>query len=137
MSTTNAVAKVMEYKKKNEQHYSSLIHELNMENKKAIEAIESNELNRFKSHFENSRALTKRLGELAGVGIENDSQSELIEQTKKNGAFVAKLPGAGGGDSIIAICLGKSNAKNVQAFWKRQGLNVLDVNITNDGVKVR
>ncbi len=129
MSTTNAVAKVMEFKKNNRSEYDKVISELNVENEDAIRALEINNINNFKLHFENGRLITKKLGELAGVEIESNAHSALIEETKKNGAFVAKLPGAGGGDSIVALCLTIREANKVKQFWKKKGLNVLDINL--------
>src|SRR3989338_76509 len=127
MSTTNAVAKVMEFKKNNKSEYAALIQELNAENEQVINALEKNNLDEFKIHFENGRLITKKLGELSGVEIESNAHSALIEETKKNGAFVAKLPGAGGGDSIVALCLTVREANKVKRFWKKRGLNILRI----------
>lgn len=134
MSTINAVSRVMEYKRKNHHVYMEIMNNLNIENIKAIEALESEDLNLFKKHFQSGRVITKKLGKLAGVNVESSEHSKLIEETIRNGAFAAKLPGAGGGDAILAICKNPENAKKVKIFLKKKGLNVLDVNIINNGL---
>lgn len=92
----------------------------------------------FKEAFDRGRFLTKKLGELSGAPIESDEYSKLIEETKKEGAFVAKLPGAGGGDVIAAICLSRGAKRNVENFWKsyqEKKIQPLALKISNEGVK--
>lgn len=136
MSSVSATAKVIEFKKKNNEKYSELIRDLNIQNELTIIAMEKNNLQQFKEHWEKARWLTKKLGVLAKVEIENNEHTKLIQETKKNGAFVAKLPGAGGGDSIIALCLNKKSAEKVKKFWKKKKLNLLDIKVQNEGVKI-
>ena len=129
MSTMNAVSNVMEFRKAYPERYASIIRELNIENRKAVRAIEAKDMEEFRQHFETGRLLTKRLGTFSGVEIETAKHSKLIEETVQNGAFVAKLPGAGGGDAMVALCLSRENAEKVKKFLKKKELNVLDVNI--------
>jgi len=94
--------------------------------------------NDFKEEFDRGRLLTKKLGELSGAPVEPNEYSELIEETKRQGAFIAKLPGAGGGDAIAAICLSKNAKKKVEDFWKnyqKKKINPLALGISNEGVK--
>lgn len=89
----------------------------------------------FKHAFENGRRLAKQLGEKAGIAIEGDEATALIGESEKNGAFVCKLPGAGGGDSIAALCLSKEAEKKLKAFWQEKGVRLLEVTAADEGAK--
>ncbi|MFH1106633.1 MAG: hypothetical protein V1787_01945 [Candidatus Micrarchaeota archaeon] len=89
----------------------------------------------FKAAFAGGRRLTKRLGELSGAPIEPDALTALIEESERNGAFCCKLPGAGGGDSIAALCLGRAQKRRLEAFWRGKGLRILEVSEAGGGVR--
>ena len=122
----------------NEQEKYKLVLEA-VNNSKKVEGIEEEIkiFNDFKLAFNAGRLLTKKLGELSGVQIESDEYSELINETVNNGAFVAKLPGAGGGDSIVAICLSRAAKIRVESFWRsyKKKIEPLDLTISNEGVR--
>ncbi len=136
MITTKAVGSVSEFKKKNPEAYGKLVKEINAENSKAVEALRvikkggRDAYETFKAALDSGRALTKRLGELSNVGVEPDDCTALIEESKKNGAFVAKLPGAGGKDAISALTLDSDSKARLERFWKgRNELKVQDIGI--------
>jgi phosphomevalonate kinase len=135
MITTKAIGSVSEFKKKDPVAYGALIKEINNENVKAVEALRKIKrgeaaYDEFKSAFDNGRILTKKLGELSNVSIEPNDCTELIEESKKNGAFVAKLPGAGGKDAISALALDSDSKTQLDNFWKsRPELSMLDISI--------
>ncbi|MEW6528479.1 MAG: hypothetical protein AB1391_01175 [Candidatus Micrarchaeota archaeon] len=141
-STTEMVKRVMDFKKKKPEEYTKLICELNKENEKAIKAISDRNshalnLDEFVDHFNKGRLLTKKLGDLSGAEIESMQCTEIIELIIKGGALVAKLPGAGGGDSICAICLSNKKAKDVSKLLEMQGnIEILNVQIENKGFEV-
>jgi len=147
-STTELVKKVNQFKEKNPSKYIGLITQLNEANIHAIsdlielkkargEKADEKLLEKFHSAFENGRKITKQLGQFSGAEIESDEMSELIEDSKSNGALVAKLPGAGGGDSIAALCTSNEDADNLRKFWgTNKTLQVLDVNVDNRGYLV-
>ncbi len=94
---------------------------------------------RFKQEFERGRELTRELGEKSGAPIEPPTLSKLVNESLKHGAFVAKLPGAGGGDSIAAICLSEESAEKVREFWrgyKEKKIEVLNLGVSNEGVRL-
>ncbi|MBI3190770.1 isopentenyl-diphosphate Delta-isomerase [archaeon] len=118
-STSEMVKKINEWKAANQDEYKELMKDLNDANKEAIRWLkEINALSNdpkyekilidvesgkkheafynFKKAFERGRMITKELGDLSGAPIETDDFSKIIEETEKNGAFAAKLPGAGG-----------------------------------------
>lgn len=135
-STTGIVKKIIEFKKNNFEKYSKLIHKLNIENEKTISNIQN--LKKFAYHFNRGRLLTKKLGEMSGTQIEPEKATKLIKLLIKNGALVAKLPGAGGGDSIGVICLNKIRMKKVHKLLKKQGnIEILNVRIENNGIIVK
>ncbi len=147
-STIELVKKVNQFKEKNPSKYIGLITQLNEANIHAIndlvelkktngEKVDEKLLDKFRAAFEEGRKITKQLGELSGAEIETNEMSELIEESKLHGAFVAKLPGAGGGDSIAALCISSEDADNLRKFWsKNSNLQVLDINADNRGYSV-
>lgn len=150
-STTELVKRVNQFKEKNPSKYIGLTTQLNEANIHAVNDLtglkkgkdkqtkekDAKTLELFRAAFEDGRKITKQLGELSGAEIESNEMSELIEESKLRGAFVAKLPGAGGGDSIAALCTSTEDAGNLRKFWSQNSkLQVLDVNADNRGYLV-
>ncbi len=139
MITTKAVGSVSDFKKNDPHIYFDLIKELNEDNNKAVKALKAAKegkaaaMEEFRAAFDHGRSLTKKLGIFSNVGIEPDDCTELIEESKKNGAFVAKLPGAGGKDAIAAISLDTASRASLRKFWKSRKLNILKVKPVSDG----
>ncbi len=134
MITTASVGSVSEFKKKEPAMYKEIIKELNYANTEAIGALKKiskgdrGAMNAFKEAFEEGRTLSKELGRLSGVEIEPDDCTDLIGNSIKNGAFIAKLPGAGGKDAIAGISLSKKDEERLRNFWSSNNyLKILDV----------
>lgn len=73
---------------------------------------------RVRALFQAARASLKRMGELAGVGIEPPSQTELVDATiKLPGVLAAGVPGAGGNDAIFALVIGEEARQQVENLW--------------------
>ena len=90
-------------------------------------------VNQFRDAFNKGRILTKQLGVLSQVSIEDDDLTRLIEESVLNGACVAKLPGAGGRDSIAALCLDRDDQKLI-GFWNsKKSISVLNIKVINQG----
>lgn len=71
-----------------------------------------------------------RMGEAAGIPIEPESQTLLLNATMKmEGVLLAGVPGAGGFDAVFAVTLG-SSSNNVVKAWSSQ--NVLALLVTED-----
>ena len=140
--TTSLVGTVNEFKKRDPQSYKNIIAEINESAEKAVIALSrikdknsTSSIEEFVDNFEKSRLATKELGRLSGANIEPDDTTELIEESKRNGALVAKLPDAGRKDSIVAISIGDDKASSLKRFWsKKSNLEVLDVLMQNKGV---
>ncbi|MED6144332.1 hypothetical protein PIB30_014680 [Stylosanthes scabra] len=76
------------------------------------------------------------MGEAAGVPIEPESQTKLLDATLNlEGVLLAGVPGAGGFDAVFAVTLGDSSS-NVVETWS--SLNVLALLVKEDpcGVKL-
>ncbi|MEM3841693.1 MAG: hypothetical protein QXN59_03305 [Candidatus Micrarchaeaceae archaeon] len=144
--TTEMVGKVNNFKKENPDRYYSLINAMNKHVVAALEALEKlnmgeeveYNLKRFKDEFTKNRQYLKQLGIESKTDIEDDYATELINNSEKNGAFLAKLPGSGGRDSIVALTLGGEKEKSkLRDYWsKNKSLDILDVNMANTGVQV-
>ena len=141
MVTAVALGSLSEFKEKNHSEYIKLIQKINRENQQAInvllalkkEGLTENKLNLFRESFNKGRLLTKQLGILSKVSIEDDDLTKLIEESMMNGAFVAKLPGAGGRDSIAALSI-HGKEKELENFWKsKKGIQILKIKIANEG----
>lgn len=138
-STTEMVRKAMEWKKAHPTHYYSLVQELDDANQKAIASLKKRDWTGFQNFFILGRVLTKKLGRLAGAQIEPPELSELVEESGRNGAFACKLPGAGGGDAIAALCLSESGEKKLKQFWSnysRVKLRLVELAASSEGVQV-
>ncbi|MBT3720806.1 hypothetical protein HN789_06540 [archaeon] len=133
-STTELVKKVFEYREKNPQEYKLLMQEYNFINIACKKAFELNNLELIRKQLEKSWEFRKLLGEKAKVDIESKKITRILEKLKKHGAFAAGLLGAGGGDSIIALCTNKLNRNTLIEYAQNSGLTVLDnVEIVNKG----
>lgn len=139
--TTSMVGIVNEFKKRDPEKYAELIAEMNKTAEAAVKSLSriksesDNEIESFIENFERNRLATKRLGELSGAGIEDDEATKLIEESRNNGALIAKLPGAGGKDSIVAISSNNGDAERLRKFWAgRENLEPLGISMQNNGV---
>lgn len=69
--------------------------------------------------FKRIRKSMKIMGELAGVDIEPDQQTDLLDNCQKlGGVLMAGVPGAGGFDAIFCIVLGPQSRENVLKYWE-------------------
>lgn len=76
------------------------------------------------------RNLMHQMGEAAGVPIEPESQTRLLDATMgMEGVLLAGVPGAGGFDAVFAVTLGDSG-NNVAKAWS--SLNVLALLVRED-----
>ncbi len=143
-STVSFVSKVKQFKEENPEGYEDMIKQINGANISALKALKDinneetrEQLDMFREHFETGRRLTKELGNLADIGIEPDECSEIIEGSKQNGAFVAKLPGSGGKDSLVALTTDEGSRRGLVRYLESvKELTILDVNPNNAGVKI-
>ena len=159
-STGPMVKKVNELKAAKPEEYKLLMHELDRQNRVAIEALARiNKLasskpeeysqalssggkhilfTEFRKAFVAGREITRELGVKAGAPIEPPECTRLIEESQAKGAFAAKLPGAGGVDAIAALCLSEQSKKQLENFWmgyEPLKTEPVPINTSNVGVK--
>ena len=71
-----------------------------------------------KALFKRARGLLKRMGQEAGVGVEPDSQTLLVDATEEvEGVLCAGVPGAGGEDAVFALTVSAASRSKVEAMW--------------------
>jgi phosphomevalonate kinase len=80
-----------------------------------------------------NKNLLRELASRAGVEMETENLSLLINVAKKLG-FEAKFSGAGGGDCGYAIVYDENSVKELKAMWKKYGIEPLDVKLEEFGV---
>ncbi|KAL9269904.1 Phosphomevalonate kinase, peroxisomal-like protein [Drosera capensis] len=81
------------------------------------------------------RSYMQQMGKAAGVPIEPETQTELLNATMDlDGVLLAGVPGAGGFDAVFAVVLGNSSSKIV-AEWS--SCNVLALLVREDPRGVR
>ena len=134
--TVSLVSKVNEFKAKNPNEYNRIITKINEQDERAILYLrklskgsgDQEDLAKFRAAFDSARLITKELGARAGIDIEDDEATELIEECKRHGALVARLPGAGGKDSIAAITIRDEDYSRLKEFLlSKNELKVLEI----------
>ena len=136
-STKDLVKKVLKFKTRRPYQYTEFMKEYNEINLSAKQALDENWPKKIVHFFEQSWVMRKKLGKLAKVPIEPKSITSLINEMKRNGALTAGLTGAGGGDTILAICSSKENRNKLTEFLNKKKLHVFEnVNIINKGYEV-
>ncbi|PIN17872.1 Phosphomevalonate kinase [Handroanthus impetiginosus] len=81
------------------------------------------------------RSNMRKMGEAAGIPIEPESQTRLLDTTMNmEGVLLAGVPGAGGFDAVFAVTLGDESS-NVVKVWS--SLNVLALLVREDPRGVR
>jgi len=139
MSTSEAVKKWKVWKEQDQDENSRLFEELNDHDVKAIEALLAKDYASFQKHFQEGWDLTALFGEKIGAPVSTPGFNALVEKSLQNGAFVCKLPGAGGGDSIAAFCLSDADRARLESFWQsysEKKLVPLGLSVSNEGVRI-
>lgn len=72
---------------------------------------------------------------LRDLGVSNQKLEDMILAAKKSGAFGAKLSGAGGGDSIIAL-VAMDKKTDVENAIAQAGGEIVESYIGSEGVKI-
>ncbi|EPY36026.1 phosphomevalonate kinase [Angomonas deanei] len=82
----------------------------------------------------NSRRLLREMGVAAGVKVEPEELTELLNDTAElPGVFAVGCPGAGGYDAVFALVLGDKNCEAVEKFWEGYSkMNVCPLTVRED-----
>nr|QMU23686.1 phosphomevalonate kinase [Eleocharis dulcis] len=82
------------------------------------------------------RYFLREMGKAAGVPIEPESQTQILDLTvEMEGVLFAGVPGAGGFDAVFAVILGDANHNPVISAWSSRG--VLPLLVGEDPLGVR
>lgn len=134
-STKRMVEQVLGFRKKEPKRYAAFLKgydDINQELRKRFENGDD-----VIGLLEKSWSKRKGLGELTGAKIEPEEFTDLISSMKKQGALTAGLVGAGGGDSILALCNDETDRKKLIAFVKKEGYDVFEtLNVVDSGYVV-
>ncbi|KAK8945518.1 hypothetical protein KSP40_PGU011055 [Platanthera guangdongensis] len=86
--------------------------------------------------FLDIRILMQHMGKSAGVPIEPESQTRLLDATMNmDGVLLSGVPGAGGFDAVFAIILGEATGSVAKA-WSSAGVLPLLVKEDSRGVSL-
>jgi phosphomevalonate kinase len=88
---------------------------------------------RLREAFVGARRGLKRMGELAGVPIEPDSQTRLCDASMAvPGVVCCGVPGAGGEDAVVALVVAGSGKLLQETWHKWTEARVLPMLVTQD-----
>lgn len=138
MSTSDAIKKMNEWKATHPNEFKEKMHLIDEADRNAVEALKEGNDSKFREWFKETRVRTKELMEEIGTAYETPELSRLVEESEGHGAFVCKLPGAGGGDAIAAFCTSEEELHKLRSFWneyKGKKLEVLSIGISNEGAR--
>ena len=96
---------------------------------KALESLKTGDLVKLGEIFNLNQGL------LEALGVSTSLLSEFINNARENGAYGAKLTGAGGGGCFIAISPPNKQKNIISALKKIGGVPIL-TEFSQDGVKV-
>lgn len=119
--TVDMVAGVRERWRKNTTLYDSLFDNFEQVVNSGISAIGEGDYKAL------GHMMTINHGLLSAIQVSSPELDRMVQVTRDHGALGAKLTGAGGGGSIIALC--DDNADEVAAGLSRQGFKSLQVTV--------
>lgn len=134
-STVSLVKKINEMKRKDDYFYNSFLEASTTAVSEIIDAMKTDNKERFLKGIKYNRKALAQLGKDTNVPIETPLLALLSDlATKWHGQ--GKLSGAGGGDCGIAFLPQKINKNDFYMIWEQKGIQVLDVNIAQEGTEV-
>ncbi len=133
-STSEMVKKMNEFKEKELKFYRDIYSNIGNLVEELVDSMKENDKDRIIELLNDNHLMLAKLTKKSKVNVETRELRKLHEIARKYGA--GKLSGAGGGDCGIGICFDKSKAEKMRKVWSASGLNVIDVKIGDDGVKL-
>ena len=115
--TSEQVARVRERRERSEAHFDSLFDEMGKLSRQGAELLQA-------AKWQELGALMNIChGLLNAIGVSTPGLERMVTLARQSGAAGAKLTGAGGGGSIVALCPGKVDA--VETALQRAGYQTL------------
>jgi hydroxymethylglutaryl-CoA reductase len=119
--TSAMVEKVRNNREKNPDFYERLIREIDQITVEAVKAIQAQFYEKLGDLMNINQGL------LNAMQVSHPNLERMCEIARQNGAFGAKLTGAGGGGAIIALC--PENRQEVVSGLKREGFRAFTAEI--------
>ncbi|MCH1770046.1 MULTISPECIES: phosphomevalonate kinase [Metallosphaera] len=130
-STVNLVRRFEDTK--NNPRFKELMSEIEIDNEIAIKLLRLGKIDAAVPHIKLARQNLNLLSkEVVGVEIETEEDRKLMSLAEKNGALISLMPGAGGGDLILAL---GENLARVKETWERMSIRTINVK-QDEGVKI-
>ncbi|MCD6478716.1 MAG: phosphomevalonate kinase [Candidatus Diapherotrites archaeon] len=133
-STSAMVKQMYAWREDNEEEYKRLFDQIAELVEELIVAWKNKDKEKILELLRKNEDYLRELGQKSGVNIETETLKLLSEIANKNGG-AGKLSGAGGGDCGIAIAFDKEIAENIKKEWKENGISVINVKLSLEGVK--
>ena len=133
-STPKMVKRMNKWKGDNKRKYKNMLSKIGRLVDKIIKAWKSEDKKKILELLKKNRELLRSLGEKTGVNIETKKLAILSEIVNKYGG-AGKISGAGGGDCGIAVTFDQNNSEKIIREWKKDGIDVINVELSLDGVK--
>jgi|YelNatPaOPRAMG01_1025707.scaffolds.fasta_scaffold00278_25 mevalonate kinase len=127
-ATKEQIIKVKDYLEKNKERKNRILNEFNEIVSSAVEALKNKDLEMLGNLMNQNQKLLKE------IKVSNPILDKIVETAVKNGALGAKITGAGGGGSIIALVTNE-NKEKVFKKLKEVSKEVYFIKIDFHGVK--
>ncbi len=132
-STAGMIQKMNKFRENDGKAYRNIYSNIGYLVEELADAIKGNDKEKIIKLINENHLLLSELTKKSKIEIETKELRKLHEIARKYGA--GKLSGAGGGDCGIGVCFDKNNTDKMRRAWSANGLQVVDVDIENDGVK--
>jgi phosphomevalonate kinase len=134
-STKEYLALLHSFRDNNEQSYEKIMHRLIELADSGCYAYKTKNCTNFMHIVTDYYGTLKHLSEASGVEIISQDHRS-ISQIVEDAGGVYKPSGAGGGDFGLAFCLSKKIVKNVRSAITKSKYKIIDLQITDQGVRV-
>ena len=119
--TAKTVSRVYEARKRQPKLYDKIFDDIDALVLQAVSAVQDNDIETL------GELMNVCQGFLNAIEVSTPELEKMIDIARKNGAIGAKLTGAGGGGSIVALCPGKE--KNVAQALQDAGYQIIRLTV--------
>jgi len=128
--TSLQVQKVITMKQQKPEIVAEILDEMHELSERAIPAIQNKNLKTLGDLMNLNHEL------LVSLGVSHEKLDSLCEIARKAGAVGAKLTGAGGGGTIIALAQSFNDVETIVKALKLEGATIISSEISIEGVKI-
>jgi phosphomevalonate kinase len=134
-STPDLIARVRRLRENDPAAYGNFIAESTLAVEHLAAGLQSANRGRALAALERNRLALVTLGERAGVEIETPALQAMHRWAEECGGG-GKPSGAGGGDCGVALIFGDDKLEQLQAAWRKAGIEPLSLGIADAGITV-